>query len=150
MRLCRPPGGAESGPLCYASGVLWEIWSPHLFSQLQFSFVCESVTASSWEAQIQSHNQLLLLNEFSFPWSYLCPVVISSSDAGTFARLGRSPLQLKSSKQLPVSFFSPSLLWISHKERQLIKHARCFWMGVGGRMSPLHPRVTLQPPSCWR
>lgn len=62
------------GPLGYALGVPWKIKFPHLLTPFQLLLVCESPTASSCEAQIQSDNQLFLLNEIIFPGSYLHPV----------------------------------------------------------------------------
>lgn len=51
----------------YALGVLWEVISSHLLTQLQFSFMRKSIIASNWEAQIPSDNELLLLNEINSP-----------------------------------------------------------------------------------
>lgn len=93
----------------YTLGVPWEVKSPHLLTQLQFPFKYESIITSNWEAQIQSDNELLLLNEISFPWSCLCPVDIPSQRL-EHLQDWRAPLQLKSSKQSPVSFSFPFLL----------------------------------------
>lgn len=52
---------------------------PSQLTQPQLLFVCESLTASSCEAQIQSDTQLFLLNKISSPRSYLCPVEFPSA-----------------------------------------------------------------------